>query len=347
MTTREFLEQLQAADVLVWVEGDRLRCNAPQGMLTPALQAELARRKPEIIAFIRAGSGLNRSLVPIHGTGSRTPFFAIPGHNGDVFCYVRLAHHLGDDQPFYALQPPGLSGERPPFTTIKDLAAHYVREMRDFLPRGPYLLGGYCAGGAVAFEVAQQLLSHGEDVGMLALFDSPFPNSYHLPYQFRNLIWYSMDRIPYHLRAIAGSNIKDQIRYLRDRVCNFARGNLGGRRDETGIEAESDFKTQVARATLQAVYAYRPTIFPGRIHLFLGSQKSLKQGYGRQRAWSAFAGGGHDLYVGPDGCAGENMLREPYAMFFADLLRGCLDRRGQGDNKRIGEDHTHGNVRSR
>jgi amino acid adenylation domain-containing protein len=50
----ELLSALHARDVRVWVEGDRLRLSAPKGALTAELQAELARRKDEIVAYLRA-----------------------------------------------------------------------------------------------------------------------------------------------------------------------------------------------------------------------------------------------------------------------------------------------------
>ena len=49
----EFLSYLRGLDVQVVVDGDRLRCNAPEGALTPALRIELAERKAEIISFLR------------------------------------------------------------------------------------------------------------------------------------------------------------------------------------------------------------------------------------------------------------------------------------------------------
>lgn len=327
MTVSEFLELLQSSDVKVWAEGERLRCDAPQGVLTPVLRAELARRKPEILAFLRAGATFSSSLVPIQAKGSRLPFFGIPGHNGDIFCYVRLAHYLGPDQPFFALQPPGYHGECAPFARVPELAAHYVREIRSFFPSGPYLLGGYCAGGSVAFEVAQQLVVQGQDVGMIALFESPFPTAYSLPNQVRNLFRYLLDRIPDHLRAVAGMDVRMRVGYFRDRVRGFIRQLVAMNRDPQPPEDEHAFRSRVAQVTRRAVRVYRPAVFPGRILLFVGSRKSLKQNYGRLHTWRAYAKGGLDLHVGPDGCSGDTMLREPYATFFADRLRECLDSR--------------------
>jgi len=64
----EFLSYLRGLDVQVFVDGDRLRCNAPEGALTPALRAELAERKAEVISFLRQAnvntSSASISLLP-------------------------------------------------------------------------------------------------------------------------------------------------------------------------------------------------------------------------------------------------------------------------------------------
>ena len=47
-----FLSDLANQDIKLWMDGDRLRCNAPQGLLTPEIQTELKNRKAEIIQFL-------------------------------------------------------------------------------------------------------------------------------------------------------------------------------------------------------------------------------------------------------------------------------------------------------
>ena len=49
------------------------------------------------------------------------------------------------------------------------MAANYVADLRAHQPRGPYLLGGYCFGGVVAYEMARQIEAQGEHVSLLAL----------------------------------------------------------------------------------------------------------------------------------------------------------------------------------
>src|SRR6202035_6054305 len=111
-------------------------------------------------------------LVAIQDSGSRPPFFCVHGAGGNVLIYRELSQNLGPDQPFYGLQSQGLDGTYPPLTRIEDMAATYMKAIRRRQPHGPYLIGGYCGGGLIAFEVAQQLQSQGEQVALLALLDT-------------------------------------------------------------------------------------------------------------------------------------------------------------------------------
>jgi amino acid adenylation domain-containing protein len=54
MTTVAFLARLHRLGVHLWVEGERLRYQAPDAVVTPALRRELAERKADIIAFLSA-----------------------------------------------------------------------------------------------------------------------------------------------------------------------------------------------------------------------------------------------------------------------------------------------------
>src|SRR5262249_30820582 len=62
-------------------------------------------------------------------------------------------------------------------TRIPDMAAHYLREVCRVRPDGPYLLGGMCAGGTIAFEMALQLEAAGEGGGLLALLRPAGPGA--------------------------------------------------------------------------------------------------------------------------------------------------------------------------
>jgi amino acid adenylation domain-containing protein len=127
--------------------------------------------------LIEGGEDSSRwtSLIPIQPQGSRPPIFCVHGGAGTILHLQPLARRLGPEQPFYGLQSSGLYGGSPPIRTVEEMASHYLSEMRQVHPGGPWLLAGYCFGTIVAFEIAQRLLAQGEEVQMLALFNGPSP----------------------------------------------------------------------------------------------------------------------------------------------------------------------------
>jgi len=146
--------------------------------LTPLQRQALVERLRQVRERDRtvATAPAASPLVRLGGVrGSRTPFFCVHAIGGAVFSYVELAQSLGTEQPFYALQARGLDGRCEPFADLEEMAAEYVRAIRSVQPDGPYRLGGWSFGGAVAFEMARQLRAEGARVDLLALLDSWSP----------------------------------------------------------------------------------------------------------------------------------------------------------------------------
>ncbi|MDV2992591.1 MAG: Chondramide synthase cmdD [Chroococcidiopsis sp. SAG 2025] len=62
MTSIEFLAYLRSLDIQLFVEGESLRCNAPEGVLSPQLRAKIVDRKSELIALLyQANTQIDRS----------------------------------------------------------------------------------------------------------------------------------------------------------------------------------------------------------------------------------------------------------------------------------------------
>ncbi|MCI5194415.1 MAG: hypothetical protein D3915_15025, partial [Candidatus Electrothrix sp. AU1_5] len=131
---------------------------------TVAEQAEVVREK-----------GRSSALVPLQPKGSKPPFFYVPPGGSTALGGAKYAQYLGTDQPFYGLQPLGFEEGETPHDRVEDMAAYYIRAIREFQPEGPYYLGGPCFGVHVAFKMAQQLHRQGCTVGFLALFDFVVP----------------------------------------------------------------------------------------------------------------------------------------------------------------------------
>ncbi|GFZ92173.1 non-ribosomal peptide synthetase [Okeania sp. KiyG1] len=76
-TLEKFLDELASQDVKLWVEDERLRCNAPEGVLTSELRIQLSDRKQEIITFLQQANlktdSQQNQIKPIELNGNPPP----------------------------------------------------------------------------------------------------------------------------------------------------------------------------------------------------------------------------------------------------------------------------------
>lgn len=220
------------------------------------------------------------SVVPIQPGGSRRPFFCIHAAEGNILIYRNLALHLGDDQPVYGLQAKGLDGKAPTLSTFEELAARYVDEIKTVQPEGPYHLGGYCLGGTLAYEIAQQLRANGDEVRLLALFET---------YNVRPLITklsasrflqlrHLVQNLRYHWLNVGLASRRQKLRFLREKVdvqserirlrlSDVLRSTL----DRLGLSRSRNrliSNAGLAAAHHRAQWNYEPKPYPGRVVLF-------------------------------------------------------------------------------
>jgi thioesterase domain-containing protein len=118
------------------------------------------------------GAGSGSPVVALKATGARPPLFCVHPAGGGAFCYLALSRAVGQDQPFYAFQAPGLDDGQMPQESVEALASFYLEAVRRVQPTGPYHLGGWSFGGLVAFEMARRIVAQGEEVASLVLIDT-------------------------------------------------------------------------------------------------------------------------------------------------------------------------------
>jgi thioesterase domain-containing protein/acyl carrier protein len=251
------------------------------------------------------------SLVALQPNGSKQPFFCIPGHDGDATCFTNLIRYLDSDQPFYGLQAQGLDGKQDPYTRLEDIATHYIKEIRTLQPDGPYLLGGWCFGGIVAFEMAQQLQAQDQQVVMLVLLDSfcpPISRLHRFVSHLRNL---------WHLRLI------HELSYVLDKARSIYRLFLGAIRSQTRSPRDI-YKGRVSKVNLRAMRRYVPQAYPGGITLFLASEPHLEPYEDERLGWRELAAGGIEVQELP--VKQSDMLREPHVRLLVEKLRAYIEK---------------------
>jgi amino acid adenylation domain-containing protein len=264
------------------------------------LAAELARQ----------ASGESSTLLRINDRGSRTPFFYLHGDLfGGGFYSLKLSRALGPDQPFYVMPPHDIraSAQTP---TIADMAAAHLQTLRAARPRGPYLIGGFCLGGIVAYELAQQIAAAGEKVEMLLLIDAePEDRTLSALYracrslgrwlrwdeqkqlkQFREW-WLRRAQFALWQRESAPKRGRLIIRQLRSRIIsgwNALRRNsddvAAAPITQSGLPGERDVPT----AFLWAAASYRPQQYGGAMAVLL-SDDLLHRGDHLEQTWTRFA----------------------------------------------------------
>ncbi|HEX3783255.1 MAG TPA: amino acid adenylation domain-containing protein [Pseudonocardiaceae bacterium] len=182
------------------------------------------------LATIVSSGGQDASRIPVvtlrrgDSTGEQRPIFLIHPLGGTVFCYVELTRHLPAGRPVLAIEAPGIEAEGEAEVGVESMATRYIGYLREIQPVGPYVLGGWCFGGAVAYEVAGQLRRAGEEIELLFAIDSraPIPaNTPEIADDATLLSWFARDlAIPYgttldipaeHLRTLGSDAAFDHI----------------------------------------------------------------------------------------------------------------------------------------
>jgi phthiocerol/phenolphthiocerol synthesis type-I polyketide synthase E len=268
-------------------------------------------------------------LVAIQPNGTRPVFFCMHGAGGNILIYRELAKHLGTDQPFYGLQAQGLDGNCPPLTTIEEMGALYAKEIRRFQARGPYFIGGYCMGGTLAYEVARQLRMSGEEIALLALFDTMNWSNIRVPSVWTKA-YHAIEKIFFHAAnfvRLEGAGRREffveKAEDLRNRLPVWKGMFLAKfSKAEAVATSHSRALAQIWQANDRACLRYVPQPFPGVVTDFR-PMKQYRMFDLPNVKWERLAQDGVQVVNLPVYPAG--ILVEPFVKHLATGLRTAID----------------------
>jgi thioesterase domain-containing protein/acyl carrier protein len=231
-------------------------------------------------------------LVAAQPRGRRPPLFLVHPAGGHVYLFRELGEELGEDQPLYGLRALGLEPGETPAASVEEMAERYLAEIRAFRPAGPYLLGGSSMGGMIAWEMAQRLAAAGEQVPLLALFDTFGPGQ--LPD-----------------RGEDGDLARREMERPRP----------GGPLADINPEARQRLRA-VIRANVAAMYAYEPRPYSSKTVFFRADDRGADPPH-PELPWLGLARGGTEVYPVPGDHV--SLHARPHVGAVAGRLARCLE----------------------
>jgi len=124
-------------------------------------------------------------IVCLNPSGSKPPIFLVHPGVGEILVFINLARVLNDDRPIYAIRARGFEDGQESFSTFEEMVDTYATAIEARYPSGPYFVGGYSFGGAVAFEIGKKLHAKGKQVPWIGVFNLP-P---HIAFRMIELVW--------------------------------------------------------------------------------------------------------------------------------------------------------------
>ena len=258
------------------------------------------------------------SLIPIQPKGSRPILFGI--HH---IYFQDLIRYLGEEQPVYALHY-GISEPKDKALSLpkmEDLAAHYIEEMRSLQPQGLYFLMGLSVGGMVAYEMAQQLVAQGQEVALLALFDTlpkKRSNVKLLPFSQRLKLLWNLGLSEFWTRV----HFQIKIKFNRLLARYLPKTNMTEQ-----VKSQYFPHTYTDYPIKSLGDAYTPKSYSGTVVLFqaIDSPNSITYSFDPPEVqWGRLVNGELVIYKIPGNHTG--ILEEPNVQFLAQKLTGCVDK---------------------
>ncbi|MGA9883698.1 MAG: thioesterase domain-containing protein [Candidatus Acidiferrales bacterium] len=255
------------------------------------------------------------TIVPIRENGSAPALFVIAGISNSVLYFRDVAVHLRGEYSVYGIEP-RTATDRYNVSEIEVTAKSYIAALQRIQPQGPYYLTGYCFGGIVAYEMALQMLSSGDDVEFLGLIDAAEPNYLtQIDRAIRDVG--AVARYKERLKFILFG--KNRLSYLRSRFAakSFRFFHELGRTIPKAIGSIDDNNLFVQSL-------YRPNAYPGTVTILRAAERDSFQGYERLLGWGDLIRGRFEVYDVPG--THHTVLKDPNARFLAQKLDESIKR---------------------
>ena len=239
---------------------------------------------------------LANSILVLESQGTRLPIFCFSTGEQDAYQFRHVSRWLGPEQPFTVVCP-GHPVQQGRMLTLEEIARQSVTSIRALRPVGPYVIGGHCYGGVVAFEACRQLIAEGQTIALLVLFDTPTPG-------YPKITWKRYPRaagamisdLLHGRKSVTFRDIGAHVRVLTGTAAKRVKTPL------PSVSSSAEVQAVAPEAWHPALMsAYQPRMLAAPIVHFVGAgvNMSTKILSDPRMGWRDFAGAGFEAHSVP------------------------------------------------
>ena len=314
---------LLAARLLARIE-DALGVELP---LASLLEAPTIRGQAQLVRKYRGKVELEDYDKKPHKIVQQLPFFFLGGDP----TFRPLSQRLSELREFHSLGlRASLIGKLKDQGSLESIAEQFVQSIRERRPEGPYMLGGWCAHGLLAYEIARQLQAQGQKVAQLLLLETVNPVRMKQYSGWKRTI--ARTQLKLHL-------LKFEYAYLQQLNSTQTRSYIAGRTAQKVARLRQSLR-RVLKATkfypeleeasagnpLDTLYAasakYHPRPYRGPVVLIRSTKRTFGFGHVLDLGWSEVLGPNLEICETPGNHY--TIYMEPNVNALANKMDLCL-----------------------
>jgi acetoacetyl-CoA synthetase len=283
----------------------------------------------QLAEAMRAGESGPAGLVVLREGKRERPLFILHSFASTLLELWALARAMECERAIYGIEARGLREGEVPHSSLENMAAEYIQQIRSIQPHGPYALAGFSFGGLIAFEMAQQLLQSQETIELVALVDTQVDERC-LPFAAR--LAHQRNRLAIDIRELRDRSGRQVLAYAFLKLAHLAdrlRLLAGKSPEHSGLDEQAlgEFTLppnmrRVRDGLRIAMAAYHPKPYAGKVTYFQATipNPRLPNPVG---FWRSICHGGLEVIEAPG--AHSDLILQPGVVYVAAALDRLLE----------------------